>query len=232
MSDKINTSIRQLFEILLLAAPYIAVLLGFFWLFRAWGLELSWTAAITGSMGWVLAYLLRIPASVIARTIFKEPKTIETWVVSCSGPLEELIRLGVLLAIGREFDLAYSIGLGWGGVEVLYVAFNDYVITGIMKRTDEEAIAQQIALREAGMIHEWSTPLGVVERASSTAFHIGSTLLIAKWPWFTTVSMVLHSALNLTVRSIARDRVFVTQVLIATVGSLFFLAGTAGFNLH
>ena len=116
---------------------------------------------------------------------------------SASGPLEESVRLVALFAIARDLDTAYSIGLGWASIEIVYAIVNGAVLASIRTRTDDKPIQARRQLEELGMLRDFPAYMGVVEWISASAFHIGSTLLLAAWPILLIVAIPVHSALNL-----------------------------------
>jgi hypothetical protein len=209
--------------------PLTFVVVGFAWLASLWHLSLDGFAILVGAIGWIAAYCLRMPVAYLGEKLFTSPSALRQWTVAASGPLEEIVRLIAILLIGSQINLAYAIGLGWGSIEIVYTLINEYFITDIMQRSDEEALAQQAALKEEGMIHEWGDWLGISERIFATAFHVGATLLVAKYSWLVMLNIVLHSMLNLIVDAIARDKAITAQIAIALFGGLFF---ATGLELH
>lgn len=208
-----------------LPIPYLLVVLGFIWLAGLWHITLSGAALFSGALGWLAAYFLRIPVSILLTKSSITLEHIDFLAVASSGFLEESIRLFIILIIGRDLNSCYSIGLGWGGAEIAYTVVASYAINQIMQRDDEESVKQQIALKEAGMIHPWGDFLGVIERIFATAFHVGSTLLIGKWLWSTGINTILHSCLNIFVDKIASSKPITAQITIAVFGGLFFITG-------
>jgi hypothetical protein len=119
----------------------------------------------------------------------------QRWVVASSGPLEESVRLAVLLLVGRDLGTALWIGLGWAAIEVLYAIANGFAIEALARRTDPEAERVRALLPPAAL--SASGPWwGVVERVWATAIHLGFTLILAAVPALVVVTAALHSAIN------------------------------------
>ncbi len=144
-----------------------------------------------------------------------------------SGPLEETVRLGAVLLAGNGFIVAYSIGFGWGAVEVVYALFNGAVVLRLARRSDEKAVEARRQLQELGLMTEAGPFLGILERLSATALHIGSTLLVAKWPVFVLAAVPLHSAINLGVLALTRQGPLRVQAVVGP-GRRISAGGGAG----
>jgi hypothetical protein len=223
-----TTSLPSFRQLILTTPFYFLIPVGFGLLPSIWGESLIWTSIALGVIGWVFAFMLRSPVALIVSKK-ASPDAQEGWVVLSSGPLEELVRLCCLILAGRNFSSAYSIGLGWAGIEVLYAIVSAYIIEALLRRTDEEALQVRQYLEELGMLKESGPLLGLIERIFATGVHIGFTLLIAKWNFWVLVTIVVHSSLNLTLFRWQRYSTVKSQILIAIVGILAFVSGLAIF---
>lgn len=228
MTTQETVSLPSLRQLILTTPFYFLIPVGFGLLVSIWDKSLIWTSIGLGAAGWILAFLLRSP---IALIVSKKaaPDTQQFWVILSSGPLEEVVRLCTLILVGRNFSSAYSIGLGWAGIEIIYAIVTGYTIDAIVRRTDEEALQIRQYLQELGLLQESAPLIGLVERVFATAFHIGFTLLLARWSLFLPVGIFLHSSFNLSTFMLQRRSTVGTQMLIAIVGILSFLAGMTAY---
>lgn len=170
--------------------------------------------ALAGAGGWLLALLLRAPVGLLGMHLAGSPERAQRWVVASSGPLEEAVRLAVLLLVGRDLGTALWVGLGWASVEVLYSIANGFAVAALAERADPEAERARAMLPPAALSS--SSPLwGVVERAWASALHIGFTLMLAALPLLVLVTAPLHSAINVGVLWLARRQDF---LVVSTVG--------------
>ena len=174
--------------------------------------------------------MFRIPVALAAKRISNSPHTIQRWAIWSSGPLEESARLVVVILVGREFGVAFSIGLGWAAAEVVYSLVNGYLIASLNLRTDEEATEARQQLQELGLPPQVSPFWGILERVSASAVHIGFTLLLAKWPLLLLASIPVHSATNVGVMTVYRESALRAQGVVAVVGLAIFLGGLAAFG--
>jgi hypothetical protein len=175
---------------LYLAVPlvYAAGILGL-------GYDLQLGALLAGAAGWFVALVLRAPVGLLGIRITGSTERAQRWVVASSGPLEESVRLAVLLLVGRDLGTALWIGLGWAAIEVLYAIVNGFAVEALSRRTDPEADQARALLPPAAL--SGSAPWwGVVERAWATAVHLGFTLILAAVPALVVVTAAVHSAIN------------------------------------
>ena len=210
---------------LLFVYPAIPAL---FWLaFHYSGTDMIWKAFGLGALGWIIALFLRGPISALGMKLPKE--RMQTIVVGSSGPLEEGVRLGLLLLTGAGFSQALSIGQGWAAVEVLYTMIQVVLIASLAKRVDEKAMQAKAMLEAQGTVS--ASPLwGLSERIFASAFHIGCTLLIARYHWLVAVLIPLHSAVNLTAVSLFKKSIARFELTMAIVGTASLAAGLLVFN--
>jgi hypothetical protein len=201
---------------------YFAVPVAYWIAFEYAGTAMQWAAFGLGAAGWMIALMLRGPVAALVRKLPRERAA--TLVGAASGPLEEGVRFLLLAATGTAFPWAASLGQGWAAVEVLFTVVNGIVLMAMLQRTDEKAMQVRAALEAQG--HRNQSPLwGVVERIFASAFHIGSTLLIAKYLWLVVVMMPVHTALNLVAVRLARKSAILTETFVAFAGLSVLLAG-------
>ena len=144
-----------------------------------------------------MALFLRAPVAMITQRLTTVSDTVQQVVILSSGPAEELVRLALVLITAANLDVAYAIGLGWGGIEVIYALINGFVIAALLKRTDEEALMARQTMEEMGLLRAAIKPVyGIVERLAVTAVHIGFTLLLAFQPLLVLVTIPFHSLIN------------------------------------
>ena len=216
---------------LALATPLILVVpVGFGLLLTPWDAELNWAALGFGAAGWAIALVFRTPVALAAKRVSSSLHTVQRWVTFSSGPLEETARLVVVILVGREFGVAFSIGLGWAAAEVVYSLVNGYVIASLNLRTDEKAIEAKQQLQELGLPTQVSPFWGILERVSASAVHIGFTLLLAKWPLLLLASIPIHSTTNVGAMTAYRESPLRAQGVVAVVGLAVFLVGLAAFG--
>jgi hypothetical protein len=215
---------RQLLLVtpLYLLVPVLFAVLALIWEIK---LEIGWI--LLGAAGWLIALILRVPVSIVAQRLVKNKENIQKVVILSSGPAEELIRLAVVLITAANLDIAYAIGLGWGGVEVLYALVNGFMIASLLKRTDEEALQAKETMEKMGLLQAGTKPLfGVAERLAVTALHIGFTLLLAFQPLLVLVTIPVHSLINYGFITMLRRRVPVTVIML-----ILIILGLAAFRL-
>jgi YhfC intramembrane metalloprotease len=159
------------------------------------------------------------------------------WIVAASGPCEEGTRLVVLLLVGRTFPIALSVGLGWTAIEVVYTIVNGLAVASLLGRTDEKARQAQALLTSlyttrglTNMLTPSAPFLGVMERISASALHIGFTLLLAWQPLLVLATIPLHSATNFIALRLLRRSAVLTEVVVALIGATALVAGLAAFG--
>lgn len=220
LSDPSNQKMARRF---ILAIPfYLAVPISFGLFFYHGFSPIQWKAFSLGALGWVIALFLRGPVTVLFKGLSKEKATL--FVGLSSGPLEEGVRLILLLLTGTSFSWAISVGQGWAAIEVLFTIINGFVLIHIIQRQDEKSIQVKELLESNGQLR--LSPLwGVVERIFASAFHIGVTLLIAKIPLLTFIFVIVHSLFNLVVVWLSRKNMLAAQLFVAVVGTALLVTG-------
>lgn len=215
----------------ILASPVYLLVSVLYWLV-SWqcGQPMMWAAFGFGALGWWIAYLLRAPISIVLMKMNKEnqPKGL----VFFSGPLEETVRLIVLLVLGTTARQALSIGQGWAFIEVLFAIVQLLALSNLKDKTDEKSMQAKMMLSENGFKLDGSPLWGALERVFASAFHIGSTLLIATNPWLVLVMIPLHTTFNFFITRLMRKSIFQMLLVVFVFGSVVFSAGllrTFGF---
>lgn len=201
---------------------YVAVPVLFWIGFRAAGYPMDWKAFGLGALGWTIALLLRGPVSALVMKMPQEKG--QHIIVASSGVLEESVRLILLALTSTATGWAVSVGQGWAAVEVAFTMVNVILIASLVNRTDEKAMQAKQWLAAQNTTH--ASPLwGILERVWASAFHIGSTLIVAFQPWAVVLLIPLHSGLNaiavrLAARSVGRSSLFV-----GVTGAVVFIIG-------
>ncbi|KAG0032733.1 hypothetical protein BGZ82_006434 [Podila clonocystis] len=76
-----------------------------------------------GMLGWAIAFGARTPIfAIVTRFLTTDPDLSEWYTLLPAALLEELVRLGIIVAtgIGADFGAVYWFGLGWAGLETIY----------------------------------------------------------------------------------------------------------------
>lgn len=191
------------------------------------GADLEWSTLGFGALGWFGALILRGPLAAILSQTMGDQERVKTIIVSSSGPIEEGVRLLLLLWIGRSFSDAAAIGVGWAAVEVLYTIITGFLTLSLLRRTDPEAMQARQILEAQGMIRETGPWLGIVERVGATALHIGFTFIVA-WSLVAAIgTAIAHSATNLSLIRTFRNHPLATELALLAGGLAVFAIGIA-----
>jgi hypothetical protein len=212
----------------LIATPVtLLVPVAFALLLTALGAEMSWSKIGFGALGWVGALMLRGPlAAILSQTVHDENR-VKNIIVTSSGPIEEGVRVVLLLLVGRSFSDAAAIGLGWAAVEVLYTVVTSFLTLSLLRRTDPEAMQARQILEAQGMIRETGPWLGIIERIGATALHIGFTLIVA-WNLVAAIATaIVHSAGNMALIRTFKKNPVATELGLLAVGIAAFALGVA-----
>ncbi|OAB47421.1 YhfC family glutamic-type intramembrane protease [Paenibacillus antarcticus] len=230
-ADNSNESQQQYEQVMNRAKYFLPLYLlvpVMFWLvFHYSGTAMEWKAFGLGALGWVIAFFLRGPLSAIVMKMPKEKAT--TIIVASSGVFEECVRIAVLLLTSLTFSWSLSIGQGWAAIEVLFVIINLIVMISLSTRTDEKSIQAKEMLQMQGNMN--AHPVwGVIERIFASAFHIGCTLLVSKYPWLVVLLIPLHSFVNLSAIKLSKQSMVQTELLIAVFGIITLAVGILVFQ--
>lgn len=162
------------------------------------GIQFDVGAFVAGVIGWLLALILRTPVALVAMQLSGgDRRRAQSWITAASGPAEELVRLGVLLVVGRTLPQALWIGIGWAAIEAVYSVINGVALLALMGRTDPEAEQARAMLPMPEVLGADAPLWGVVERAWASLLHIGFTLLVAAQPALVVLTIAAHSATNI-----------------------------------
>lgn len=216
---------------LLLALPfYVLVPVLFYLAYQAGGIRPSWAMIGVGALGWFVALTLRGPVAILANKFAGSESKATTWVVSSSGPLEEVIRVAVLLWLGRDLSTALAIGFGWAAIEVVFALVNSFV-GNMLLRSDDPKIVEAREMLAQQMNTTQGPWWGVVERISASAYHIGSTVILAFMPLAVVITAPAHSVVNLLSVVLTKRSMLAFQAMLAVVGALTLALGLALFLL-
>ncbi len=216
-------SYRRMARNFYLSIPlYLLVPIAFWRVFQAFAITMNWSDFGLGALGWIIALMLRGPVGLVVKNAPK--KRAGLVVAASSGPLEEGVRVLMLLLLGLSSSSVLSFGQGWAAVEVLYAIVNGALLTTILQRNDEKAIQVKQILETQGTFQQnpW---YGVLERVFASAFHIGSTLILAFNPWLVFVMMLVHTGMNLIAMHLAKKSLPLTETFVAVVGSITIAVG-------
>lgn len=225
--------LRRMRRNMVLAVPFqLAVVAGLYALVsHLGGASPAWVAVGAGALGWLVALALRGPIAVVAMKLPQRPESAQPVVVGASGPLEEGVRLGVLVLLGTSLPTALAVGLGWAVIEVVFAIVNGFVGNMLLSKDDDKA-KEAIALLEAqGMLRETGGHWGVIERFFASLAHLGFTLLAAAAPWWLLLTIPVHSAMNLSIQPLVKKGgLALAEAVIALLGIGLFVGGLVALN--
>lgn len=208
--------------------PFYFVVPLLIWLFsQRLGAEFIWIAFGLGALGWIVALMLRGPISLLVQNL---PKKSAIFIVGLSsGPLEEGVRLVLLLLTSTSFSWALSIGQGWAAIEVLYTIINGFILVKVFQKNDEKSLELKKILESQGT-SRFGPVWGLSERLFASLFHIGATLIIAHSPSLTIYILLVHSTFNLGAVWLSKRSMLFAQLFISIVGLLVLAVGLMLFN--
>lgn len=152
-----------------------------------------------GALGWWLALILRAPVILALRKSQQDMQTSSKYVIWASGPAEEIVRVILLLMLPITVDNAYSVGLGWGAIEVLYGLIQLFGFASLSTKNDAKAQEAREVMKQMGMdkVLNDSTPFwGALERVSAHALHLSFSLLLVLSPLLVLLTAPVHSLMN------------------------------------
>ena len=176
-----------------------------------------------GVLGWSVALLLRAPLALLTVRLTQNLR--ELTVVAMSGPAEELVRLAAVLFLQANFAGAFSLGLGWATIEVVYALISGFSTVLILSKGGAGAWQLKKRFLDTGISVPATVYSGIVERLSATALHIGFTLLLAYHPLLIVITLPLHSMVNVGAVRLNPRSALATQMLIAFFGFATVLVG-------
>ncbi|NOQ74864.1 MAG: YhfC family intramembrane metalloprotease [Crocinitomix sp.] len=214
---------------ILWAAPlYFLVPLPFFLLAHFIDIKIDYNAVLLGALGWWVALLLRLPVILFVKLKKFEQKKSNKLIVGFSGPTEEVTRLVLLLIIGLNAPNAYSVGLGWAMIEIVYGLIQIIGIGVLEQKTDAKAIEAKNLMKQMGMDKSLapSTPFwGALERVTAGAVHIGFSLLLVFSPYALIVTIPLHSFINFLVVKMNKTSIRKSQLNFLIIGCVILILG-------
>ncbi|NUT97141.1 MAG: hypothetical protein HOY78_34475 [Saccharothrix sp.] len=178
-------------------------------------------AALLGALGWVVALAARVPAVASAGRLH-DPDRGRTVLAAASAVTDEVVRLLLVLVAVTGFAPALWAGLGWAVAELVFAT-----ATGLSQFTGTlRPRAAELLGAEGGVAA--THPLHVLLRgATTTAFHLGATLLLVDGPWWLPATVAAHAVVNLAFTRWARHRLPAAELGCAVVGALLLAAGLA-----
>lgn len=189
----------------------------------------QWWAIGVGALGWVVALQLRFPFMPLAKKLGQEKAG--RMMAVLAGPCEELARLAMVLIFGRTFPIALSLGIGWGGIEILFTLLNAGVRLAILSKDDEKARqAREILAAQGQLESKGGWIVGAVERIFATAIHVGFTLLVAWQPLLVVLLLPVHSLVNLAIPTFVKRSIWIVEGIVIVVGGGALLLGLAAFG--
>lgn len=207
---------------------YILSPLPFIWLANFVDINIDFNSVLFGALGWWIALILRVPILLFVKKNKLEQKRSNKLVIGASGPTEEITRLVLLLVIGLTTTHAYSVGIGWGIIEVLYALIQIVGIGVLEQKTDSEAEEAKLLMKQMGMDKSLApnTPFwGALERVSGNAIHIGFSLLLVFSPYILLLTIPLHSFINFFVVQTNKTSIRKSQISLLAIGFTILVFG-------
>lgn len=204
----------------MLMVPIASLLVAAVWL----GLP-DWKLVGLGAAGWILALMLRGPVALLAKRL-TSPERIPTILGWASGPAEELVRVGMVILFVHTAKDATWAGIGWGGIEVVFIAINAIAIAILLTRDGPKAQKVQALMRERDTKTAGGRGWAAMERCSAMAAHLGFTLLLFAQPWLVLATLVAHSLVNMILVHYSKKRsVAFTELTLLAVSLAILLCG-------
>jgi hypothetical protein len=203
-------------RIFLLLLPAWMLLLAF----NMAGFATSWSLFALGALGWLAALALRRPLLLLLNALNVSPATIKYSVLCSSGPIEEGVRVFLLVFSLRSRGAAVSLGCGWAEAEALISVVGSILAAAKLKNRSGPKTAPT---RENSATH--ATTWGLLERSSSALAHVGFSLIAAAHPSAFVVTAVLHSAVNIVAISLITRSILLTQLIVLAFSITVLLAG-------
>lgn len=197
-------------------------------IFIAYYLEINidYTQVLLGALGWWIALIVRIPVILIIKRNNISLIQSRKLTIGLSGPSEETIRLLLLSIIGLISYNAYSVGLGWAMIEVVYGLIQIIGLGVLDQKSDPKAEEAKTVMKQMGMDKtlEPSTPFwGALERVSASALHIGFSLLLIFSPYLVIVTIPIHSFINFFVVKMNKVSISKSQLGLLIIGCAVFI---------
>jgi hypothetical protein len=214
---------------IILALPlYVLSIIPFIVIAGVLDIEIDTGYALLGALGWWLALLLRLPLILYSKAKKLAFKLSNKLIIGASGPTEEITRLVLLSIIGITTGSAYSVGIGWASIEIIYGLVQIFGMGVLQQKNDKDAIEAKALMKQMGMEKslEPSTPFwGALERISAGAIHIGFSLMLVLSPALVLITIPLHSFINFSVVRMNKQSIIKSQASILIMGLAIFLIG-------
>ena len=208
-----------------LATPFhLLVIVPFILLGNLLNLNFDFSIILLGALGWWIAMLLRLPVMLLIRNLPVQKG--RNYVIAASGPAEEVVRLVILLVLGLTVNNAYSLAIGWAGVEIIYSLVQVFAMAVLKDRTDQKAQEAKELLKIQGLdkSFEDNAPFwSVLERLSASGLHLSFSLLLIISPWLVLLTAPLHSGFNFLVTHLAKKSIATSEVTLALSSCLLVI---------
>lgn len=212
---------------ILWATPlYLLVPIPFFIIAQYLNIVLDYKYVLFGAIGWWLALVLRVPLILFIKNKKMDLSTSSKITIGLSGPTEETVRLILLILLGFSTPNAYSVGLGWAMIEILYGLIQIIGLGVLDSKTDAKAEEAKAIMKQMGMDKtlESSTPFwGALERVSASAIHIGFSVLLIFSPYLIIATIPLHSFINFFVVNMNKISISKSQLGLLIIGCAVFI---------
>jgi hypothetical protein len=215
----------------ILASPlYLLAIVPFVLIAHYVEITVDSTHVLLGAFGWWIAFIIRLPVIFLIQKKKIHLRKASKITIGISGPAEEITRLLLLLIVGLTAPNAYSVGLGWAMIEIIYGLVQITGLGILEKKSDPQAEEAKSVMKKMGMDKtlEPSTPFwGALERVSSSALHIGLSLLLVSSPYLILVTIPLHSFTNFFVVKMNQQSIRHSQIGLLVLGCMMFILGLA-----
>ena len=226
---KLKITITPYIRNIILALPlYVLSIVPFIVVAGVLDIEIDTGYALLGAIGWWLALLLRLPLIFYSKAKKLDFKLSNKLIIGASGPTEEITRVVLLSVIGITTGSAYSVGIGWASIEIVYGLVQILGMGVLQQKNDKDAKDAKTLMKQMGIEKslEPSTPFwGALERVSAGAIHIGFSLMLVLSPFVVLVTMPLHSFVNFSLVRMNKQSILKSQASILIIGLAIFLIG-------
>ncbi len=134
----------------------------------------------------------------------------------------------MLVIIGITTNNAYSVGLGWAAIEIIYGLIQITGLGILQQRHDAEAKKAKVLLSQMGLDKAFqpSTPFwGALERVSVGAIHIGLNLALVFTPFMLLITVPLHSFINFAVVRMNKKSISNSQISLLLIAVTILAIG-------
>lgn len=203
------------FRNLVVAAPFIILtIFVYVWIAFVLSIDLDMKLVALGALGWWIALLLRLPVAFLTKNMDRQKS--QRFVILASGPAEESVRLILLLILGLTLGNAYSVGIGWAAIEIIYSLIQGFGMGVLSGKTDKKSEEAKAMLKVMGMdkAMEPSAPFwGIMERLSANALHLSFSLALVISPLLVLITAPMHSAANYFLTKLLKYSMAATQLV-------------------